>query len=93
MNAGIADSIEKAYFISPIVNMEKLIGDMMLWACVTPDELQDRKTIETDFGENLSWDYLTYVKEHPIKWEVPTSDEAHEVIFHINDLKPKLKKN
>lgn len=80
MNAGIADSIEKAYFISPIVNMEKLIGDMMLWAGVTPNELQDRKTIETDFGENLSWEYLTYVKEHPIKWEVPTS-----ILYGRND--------
>jgi hypothetical protein len=31
-NAGIDDMIQKAYFISPIVNMEKLITDMMKWA-------------------------------------------------------------
>ena len=35
--------IEKAYFISPIVNMEKLIADMMCWANVTEDELRDKK--------------------------------------------------
>ena len=32
MNAGIDAMIRRAYFISPIVDMEKLIGDMMLWA-------------------------------------------------------------
>ena len=32
MNADIDGLIQKAYFISPIVNMEKLIGDMMTWA-------------------------------------------------------------
>lgn len=30
MNAGIDTMIEKAYFISPIVDMERLISDMML---------------------------------------------------------------
>ena len=29
MNAGIDAMVQKAYFISPIVNMEKLITDMM----------------------------------------------------------------
>ena len=39
MNALSDKQIEKAYFISPVVNMEKLITDMMLWANVTEDEL------------------------------------------------------
>ncbi len=30
--------IEKAFFISPVVNMEKLITDMMMWANVTEDD-------------------------------------------------------
>ena len=64
--------IEKAYFISPVVNMEKLITDMMSWANVTEDELRDKKEIETAFGETLSWDYLCYVKENPIAWKIPT---------------------
>ena len=42
--------IEKAYFISPIANMEKLICDMMHWAGVTEDELQEKGIIATDFG-------------------------------------------
>lgn len=64
--------IEKVYFISPIVNMERLIKDMMMWANVTVDELQHKKVIETAFGEKLSWEYLCYVKEHPITWTIPT---------------------
>ena len=32
MNAGIDTMIRRAYFISPIVDMEKLIGEMMRWA-------------------------------------------------------------
>ena len=72
MNALAGQQIEKAYFISPIVNMEQLIVDMMFWANVTEDELQDRKEIETTFGETLSWEYLCYVRKNPIIWEIPT---------------------
>ena len=65
--------IEKAYFISPIVSMEKLITDMMLWAGVTKAYLIEKGTIETAFGETLSWEYLSWVQNHPISWSVPTS--------------------
>ena len=73
MNANLNGLIEKAYFISPIVNMEKLICDMMKWANVTEAELEQRKIIPTDFGEELSWEYLCYVRAHPLNWQVPTS--------------------
>ena len=73
MNADIDSLIEKAYFISPIVGMEKLITDMMSWANVTEDELKEKGIIRTSFGEDLSWEYLSYVREHPIKWNVPTA--------------------
>lgn len=64
--------IAKAYFISPIVDMETLIRDMMLWANVTEEELRVQKQIPTSFGETLSWEYLCYVRAHPIEWRVPT---------------------
>lgn len=66
------EKIEKAYFISPIVDMEKLIGNMMLWTNVSEDELREKGTIETAFDETLSWEYLCYVRSHPIHWTVPT---------------------
>ncbi len=73
MHADIDSLIEKAYFISPIVDMEKLITDMMYWANVTEDELKSRGMISTSFGEDLSWDYLCYVRGHPIQWGCPTA--------------------
>lgn len=72
MNALSEARIEKAYFISPVVNMEKLILDMMLWAGVGEDRLREEGEIETAFRQTLSWEYLSYVREHPIAWEVPT---------------------
>ena len=73
MSAGIDSMIQKAYFISPIVDIEKLIGNMILWANVTEAELKAKGVIRTEFGEDLSWDYLCYVREYPIQWRVPTS--------------------
>jgi len=64
--------IEKAYFISPVADMEKLITNMMTWANVTEDTLCKQKEIQTGFGEALSWEYLCYVREHPVTWEIPT---------------------
>ena len=64
--------IEKAMLISPIVDMERLILDMMLWANVSEEELSIKKEIETSFGETLSWEYLSYVRENPISWNIPT---------------------
>ena len=72
MNAGIEEMIQKAYFISPIVDMEKLITDMMKLANVTEQELESKGMIHTDFGEDLSWEYLCHVRNHPIEWCVPT---------------------
>ena len=63
--------VEKAYLISPVVDMEKLIGNMMLWANVTERELAEKQEIPTAFGETLSWKYLCYVREHPFRGASP----------------------
>lgn len=72
MNALQGSAIRQAFFISPIVDMEKLISDMMGWAGVTEEELRETGEIETSFGETLSWEYLRYVREHPLSWNIPT---------------------
>ena len=64
--------IDRALFISPIVNMETLISDMMGWAGVTENVLHAQGEVATDFGETLSWEYLCYVRAHPLVWDVPT---------------------
>ena len=72
MNALAEKNISQAMFISPIVNMERLIADMMMWSNVTEAELESKKEIPTEFGETLSWEYLCYVRKHPIEWSIPT---------------------
>ena len=56
MNAGINGLIQKAYFISPVVDLEKLNG------------------------YELSPEYLHYVRNHPIVWDVPT-----QILYGSND--------
>ena len=66
------EKIGKALFVSPIVDMENLIENMMQWANVTEEELQSQGEIATNFGETLSWKYLCWVRKHKIVWNVPT---------------------
>ncbi len=72
MYGGLDAYVKQAFFISPVVDMEKLILDMMQWAQVTEEELEEKGVIHTEFGEDLSWEYLSYVRTHPIVWTVPT---------------------
>ena len=80
MNASIEDMIENAFFISPMVDMEKMIFNLMQWSGVTEEELKSHGRIQTSFGEDLSWDYLCYVREHPLSWSVPT-----KILYGSND--------
>ncbi|EEP27474.1 alpha/beta hydrolase [Shuttleworthella satelles] len=73
MNALAEKNISQAFLISPVADMEKLIVDMMKRANITEDELRSEKEIETEFGEILSWEYLSYARNHPVKWNIPTS--------------------
>ncbi len=75
----------KALFVSPVVDMENLIGNMMTWAGVTEEELERRGEIPTGFGETLSWNYLCWVREHPVRWRTPT-----EILYgEKDDLTPR----
>ena len=72
MNAFADKKIERAFFISPVVDMEKLITDTMSWAGISEEILAERKEIALSLTETLSWKYLCYVRENPIVWNVPT---------------------
>ena len=80
MNAGVEDMIDHAYFISPVVDMEKVIRTNMLWADVSEEELQEKGVIHREVGEDLSWEYLCYVRKHPLSWHVPT-----DILYGFND--------
>lgn len=64
--------LEKALFISPILDMERLVLDQMRWAGVSEEALRERGEISTGLGESLSWRYLCYVRARPLVWETPT---------------------
>lgn len=68
------EPIGKALFVSPIVDMERLILDMMSWTGVTEEALHAQGEIPTDFGQTLSWPYLCWVRQHSLAaWKTPTS--------------------
>ena len=65
--------IARACFISPIVDMEALIRDRMARAGVSEARLRAEGTVETGDGAPLSWDYLAWVRAHPLRWRTPTA--------------------
>lgn len=67
------EPITQAWFLSPVVDMQRIINNMMLWFNVSEEQLQREQSIDTPIGQKLYWDYYCYVKEHPIvKWNIPT---------------------
>lgn len=58
--------LEQCLFLSPVLNMERIINNMMKWFNVSEDRLKAEKEIATPIGQTLSWDYYSYVKSHPI---------------------------
>ncbi len=64
---------DKCLFVSPILDMENLIQNMMKSNNVTEDLLFEKKEIPTPSGETISWPYYQFVRENPIlKWDSPT---------------------
>lgn len=83
MNALAEKSISQAMFISPIVNMERLIEDMMMWSNVTEAELESKKEIPTEFGETLSWEYLCYDRYLAMLQTIQFCDE--DTLYVVGD--------
>lgn len=66
--------LKKCLFLSPILNMERLIQNMMKWFSVSEEELKEKQEIQTPIGEMLNWDYYCYVRNNPIdRWNVSTA--------------------
>lgn len=79
--------LKKALLVSPVLDMEQLIRQMMGWAQVDEARLAREGEIPTGFGETLSWRYLQYAKDHPVTaWAAPT-----EILYpggdHLTDRK------
>lgn len=68
------EPLQQCLFLSPVVNMECIINNMMTCFNVSEERLKLEKEISIPNGHILYWDYYCYVKEHPIVvWEKPTS--------------------
>ena len=71
MLSGVDRFVERAYFISPVVDMARLIYALMEREGVTEKELLEKGTVRTGSGDLLDIRYLNYVKEHPVQWTSP----------------------
>jgi alpha-beta hydrolase superfamily lysophospholipase len=68
------EPFEKSLFVSPILDMNQLISNMMLRANVSETDLERERMIPTPSGQTLSWEYLLYARNHPItQWKAPTA--------------------
>lgn len=66
--------LRQALFLSPVVDMEQIIQNMMKWFDISEQRLQVEQKIKTPTGQTLYWDDYQYIKSCPItKWSVPTS--------------------
>ncbi|MCQ4691490.1 alpha/beta hydrolase, partial [Clostridium sp. SL.3.18] len=67
------EPMEKALFLSPVVDMMRVIENMMARFGVTQERLKKEQTIVSPDGQKMYWDYYCYVKEHSVgEWKVPS---------------------
>jgi len=67
-------TITKCLFLSPILDMERLIRNLMKWFDVNEQELKEKREIATPIGEILYWDYYCYAKNNKVDtWNAPTA--------------------
>jgi alpha-beta hydrolase superfamily lysophospholipase len=67
-------ALEQCLFQSPVVDMLRLIGNMMKAANISEEQLKTEKVITNRYGPKFEWEYYSYVKAHPIeKWGTPTT--------------------
>jgi pimeloyl-ACP methyl ester carboxylesterase len=71
--------IKQAVFLSPVVDMARIIENIMAAFNITPEDLKQAGIIETPV-KKLYFDYYDYVKNTPVKWGVPT-----EILYGEND--------
>ena len=72
LNAYNTRKIKKCLFQSPILDMEHLIRQMMVWFDISEERLAREKEIMTPI-DLMTWAYFQYVKEHPVqRWDPET---------------------
>lgn len=65
--------LSHAWFLSPVVDMERLTRDMMGWFQISEARLEAEGMIPTPMGQTLYWDDYRYIRSHPVdRWPFPT---------------------
>lgn len=73
--------LNQCLFLSPVLDMGKIISEMMTYFEVTEDKLKLEKEIPLPNGQVLYWEYYQYVKANPInKWDIKTT-----ILYGEND--------
>ena len=68
------EKLDQSLFLSPVLDMEKIINNMMIWFDISEEKLEKEKEIMTPVGQMLYWDYYRYIKSNPVTvWDIPTS--------------------
>ena len=66
-----AGTFKHAWLVSPLLDLEYYIRDMMAEYSVTDEQLEAQTVIHTRRGV-LDWPYLRFVEEHPVKLDTPS---------------------
>lgn len=66
-----AGTFERAWLVSPLLDLEYYIWDMMAEYSVTNEQLEAETEINTPRGV-LEWPYLRFVEKHPARLDIPS---------------------
>lgn len=66
------EPIKLALFLSPVIDMKRIINNIMTWFDVSEERLEAEQEVVTPV-KTLYWDYYRYVLEHPVEWNKPTA--------------------
>ena len=66
------EPLDQTILLSPVADMKRIIDNLMMYAQVTKEQLEQQKEITTPF-KTLYWDYYQYVVEHPVVWNKKTA--------------------
>jgi len=65
-------SLRQALFLSPVVDMRRILHQMMARFDISEQRLKAEKEIVTP-ASTLYWDDYQYVLKHPVLWDTPTA--------------------
>nr|WP_326172013.1 alpha/beta hydrolase [uncultured Oscillibacter sp.] len=73
LRAFAREPLEHAWFLSPLVDMERMAGNLMTWFQISEERLRREGVVPTPAGVAVCWEDFRDAREHPVQhWDVPT---------------------